>query len=387
MSFAAATKKIRSRIAHTPVSEQAILTPIPIWVETHDESVARVVLRYKIFGGTGWTAVDLTKAEGGWAGEVPCREVGTVTGLLRYYVTAYDAEGNSVGSQGTLKKPNKVKIRRAIKTEAPHLPGRPPPVRCVDKTDCPPEFPGCRTKNPGDNSCSFDDDCEEGLRCSEEKKCEPPPPKQKKNWLTFGATQDVVILSNSNECAPENQDSGQFLCLRQDNGLPYLGNPVLVGSAVTYGPAATRVFLGYDHFVASYVTLGVRFGYVVRGGAPVLPSRDRSLPLLAEGRVALWLSREATVRPMLFISGGYAPQDFMFHGFVREDPAAPPTGNPPSQTLDVWTTRGPWFAGGGFGVLFATSVGTGFLLEVEAVGAFPTTSTVIRPSLSFAIGF
>jgi len=108
---------------------------------------------------------------------------------------------------------------------------------------------------------------------------------------------------------------------------------------------------------------------------------------LAEGRVALWLSREATVRPMLFVSGGYAPQDFLFHGFVREDPAAPPTGNPPSQTVDVWTTRGPWFAGGGVGVLFATSAGTGFLLEVEAVAAFPTTATVIRPSLSFAIGF
>jgi hypothetical protein len=37
--------------------------------------------------------------------------------------------------------------------------------------------------------------------------------------------------------------------------------------------------------------------------------------------------------------------------------------------------------------MFATSSATGFLLELEVVGTFPRIATVIRPALSFAIGF
>lgn len=91
---------------------------------------------------------------------------------------------------------------------------------------------------------------------------------------------------------------------------------------------------------------------------------------------------------MLFVAGGYAPYDIKFHALVREDTTAPSGQlNPQSQTLDVWTTFGPWFAGGGAGVMFATSNATGFILEVEAARTFPIMSTALSPALSFAVGF
>jgi hypothetical protein len=364
------------------------MTAIPIWVESKDESVARVVLRYKAFGAQEWKAVDMTKVDNGWAGEIPCRDVGTITGVLRYYVTAYDENDKPLASHGSLKAPNKVRIRQGLGTPPPHLPGRPPPQRCYDPTDCPPGFPGCKSVATGDSSaCMADDDCDDGMICGSEQKCEARPDRGKKNWISIGGLQDIVFLSNANICAPENQASGQFTCLRQSDGEPYLGTPLPQAEALRYGAATTRLFLGFDHFVSSHFSLGLRAGYVVKGLAPAFDNRGASIPLLLEGRIGYWFS-DATVRPVLFLAGGYAPVDFKFNSFIDEDRDVPATQpNPDTQTVDIWTMRGPWFGGLGFGLMFATSAGTGFLLEVEGVGTYPTVSTVVRPSLSFMIGF
>src|SRR5882757_7720186 len=93
MARAAGVKKVRSRISHTPPVEQAVLTPIPLWVESRDEAVTRVTVRYKAYGSTAWTALNMTQNENGWSAEIPCRDIGTVTGVLRYYITAYGAGG------------------------------------------------------------------------------------------------------------------------------------------------------------------------------------------------------------------------------------------------------------------------------------------------------
>ena len=50
-----------------------------------------------------------------------------------------------------------------------------------------------------------DDDCDEGTVCNSEQRCEAPAPKYKRNWISIGALQDIVFLSNANICAPENQ--------------------------------------------------------------------------------------------------------------------------------------------------------------------------------------
>jgi hypothetical protein len=72
---------------------------------------------------------------------------------------------------------------------------------------------------------------------------------------------------------------------------------------LSYGTATTRVFLGYDRFVSSHFAFGIRAGYVC--------SRRVALPIGS----ARWMQQ-----------------------------------NPDSQTLEIWTTRGPWFAGVGLGV-------------------------------------
>jgi hypothetical protein len=242
-------------------------------------------------------------------------------------------------------------------------------------------------KATGESTCTADDDCEEGMACNPQGKCGPPPEKEKKNWISVGGLEDILFFIDRNYCTASSQARGDFTCLRQSDGLVYSGSPQPGTLASFYGPATTRVFLGYDRFVGHFA-FGVRGGYVVRGLAPPFDNRKRSLPLLAAGRVAYWFSVTATVRPMLFIAGGYAPYDIKFHTVVHEQVGVPTAqNNPESQTLDVWTTFGPWFAGGGAGVMFATSSATGFILEVEAARTFPVMSTVVSPGLSFAVGF
>jgi hypothetical protein len=393
-SFFAATPSGRaapkkSRFVHVPPSEQAVLTPIPLWVETSDPAITRVVVRYRGFGITDWTTLELVRSGSGWAGEIPCRDVGTVTGVLRYYVNAYNEDGELTAWQGSTGKPIRVRIRRTIKSAPPHLPDKPPPARCTDPSDCPPGFPGCKARAVAEAGCASDDDCEEGMTCGAAQKCEPPPDKRRKNWLTLGVVQDVLVLTGSDFCTSSQQDTRAYSCLRQSDGATYFGTPLADPSGSRFtGASTTRIFLGYDRFVTENLFLGLRLGYVVRGAAPAIEYRTRSLPILAEARIGLWFGGDKPVRPLLFLSGGYAPYDFKFQTTVREDASAPVVqANPPSQTLDVYTTSGPWFAQLGVGAMFATSEATGFLLEIGVGRTFPNASTVIRPALSFAVGF
>ena len=385
-ALAAKTKKALPRIFHTPVPEQTILTPIPIWVESSDASVARVVVKYRVFGSKDWATVDLAKASNGYGGEISCRDVGTITGTLRYYVTALDAAGNEIGAQGSLKRPFKIKIRSAIKSPPPHLPGRSPPAHCGDTSDCPPGFPGCLAKVTNEGTCTADDDCDEGMMCNE-RKCGPPPEKPKKNWIPVGGLEDILLFNDANFCTASSQARGDFSCLRQSDGARYHGAP-LPGSLSTFC-MGRRPRGCSSAIIDSSVTSRsrVRGGYVVPGLAPELDNRKRSLPVLAEARIAYWFSVTATVRPMLFLRGVRALRRQVPRVRARRHDGLLGQIQSESQTLDVGSTFGPWFAGGGAGVMFATSNATGFVLEVQAARTFPVMSTVVSPALSFAIGF
>ena len=70
-------------MTHTPPTEQAILTPVPIYVELPDGVTAvKVIARYKAFGTTDWKTIELRKMGNGYGGEVPCLEIGSTTGDL-----------------------------------------------------------------------------------------------------------------------------------------------------------------------------------------------------------------------------------------------------------------------------------------------------------------
>ena len=128
-------------LVHTPPAEQAVLTPVPIYVELPDGvNAAKVIARYKAFGTPDWKTLELRKMGNGYGAEVPCQEVGSATGDLSYYVQVTDAAGDVVATSGSRNAPNKVAIKNELTGEAPHLPGKPPSAQCGNKADCPPGF-------------------------------------------------------------------------------------------------------------------------------------------------------------------------------------------------------------------------------------------------------
>jgi len=91
-------------IVHTPAPEQAVLTPLPIYVELPSGvAAAKVLVLYKPFGATDWQKLELKKLGTGYGGEIPCQAVGSATGDLSYYVQANDTEGDILATSGTRK--------------------------------------------------------------------------------------------------------------------------------------------------------------------------------------------------------------------------------------------------------------------------------------------
>src|ERR1700758_2952279 len=72
---------------------------------------------------------------------------------MRYWVQGFGADGDPVASSGDPKRPYAVPIKNEITTEAPHLPGKPPPHSC-EEADCPPGLPGCGIKEEGGEGAS-----------------------------------------------------------------------------------------------------------------------------------------------------------------------------------------------------------------------------------------
>jgi hypothetical protein len=382
-----ASKASDTQIVHQPPDEQGTMTALPVAVEITGSEPDKVEVKYEGFGSKGWTALPLEHLDSGWGAEIPCQDVGTVIGVLRYYVVAYDADGREIATSGSSKKPYKVKIRRGAKSES-HLPGRPPPTKCKDTTDCPPDFPGCvATAGEGDG-CISDDDCDKGRVCTE-RKCKAPAAATKDNLFSLVATGEVAFIRDSDYCAAPHQVAGDYWCVR-DDGDRYSGTPLAdIRATSSYGLAVARVVLGYDRFIATHIALGLRAGVTVWGQAPALEGRARSLPINAELRLGYWFTRDTTLRPFFFLAGGYAPADYRFKVLVDEDTSVPPeqAGNPPEQVLTAYRRLGPFFGGLGLGTMIALSSSIGILAGVEGRMTFPARAYAVAPELGMAFGF
>src|SRR5262249_1843308 len=157
-----------------------------------------------------------------------------------------------------------------LEGDAPHMPGKPAPAQCAP-TDCPPNFPGCKSKGPGGHgdkdygsacasdteckeglacksgecqpgeksggdeepdevsppeltgkTCESPGDCEEGQVCNADGKCEIPGSvgggKFKKNWITIAIQQDFMSMpSQPDVCDLDTQTTAHFSCIK-DNG-------------------------------------------------------------------------------------------------------------------------------------------------------------------------
>jgi hypothetical protein len=394
-------------LVHTPPTEDATLTPLPIYAELPAGQVAaRMQLSYKPFGATEWKSLAMKSTGKGYGVEVPCVEIGSAPGDLAYFIQAFDGDNNLVSWSGSRNAPNKVAIKVTLDGEQPHLPGQPPPARCPDTGDCPPEFPGCKGAKTDEAP-----PCEPGTECT-------APAAQsvgKKNWLTLAVQMDFLLLPASNAaCAggwptmpngpPTN--SANYTCFQGSTyyaGVPYTTS----GDAVTGGPvfSTVRILAGYDRALGNF-TVGARLGAAFNGG-PTTPATATAngksssfLPLHAEGRAAFWFGHDpfarTGLRPYVVVNGGVADVDGKVTALVYNGcPTATVScagyshdyANNIITPYNAWQRAGAGFVGGGIGALLAVKPNTGPLLELKFMELLGSGSGTTAPAFNLQVGW
>jgi hypothetical protein len=369
-------------LVHSAPTEQATLTPLPLYVELPaNQTAARVQLSYKPFGATEWKALEMKPMGKGYGVEIPCVEIGSSQGDLAYYIQAFDSTQNLVSWTGSRAAPNKVAIRVSLQGEAPHLPGQPPSARCAEAADCPPEFPGCHGggKPPACDPASAD--------------CVPPPeekPAFKKNWISLTVQQDFLVLSGSTHTC---DGTAGYDCF-QANGQTYLGLPYpksgdqVAGGA---GVATTRILAGYDRVLGTNFTIGARLGVAFRGG-PAATQADGSsgrpfFPFHGELRAAYWFGNEPFARtgprPYVVLGGGVAQVDSSVNVLIYNQPY---TAGEATTPLTAWRKAGTGMITGGVGMLFAPGPRHGPFLEFKLMELLGATSTSFDLAVGYAFG-
>jgi hypothetical protein len=437
-------------IDHTPIAEQVINTPVPIYVEVpEDLGVDKVTLRYKPFGAPKWKSLEMPKIGDGFGAEIPCEDV-TTTGDVKYYIIAKDAEGNPAGTAGTLKEPHKVAIKNDIEGDAPSLPGKKPPTKCAAKEDCPPGLPGCPDAGAkrGDKgwgaSCEQTQECSAGLVClngSCEEGTEGPKPsdgKGPKNIVSAGAQLDLLLITGAEDVCSGNDSA--YTCFYQDDSGQFYGQPKKVqgtnGIQGGFGLASVRALVGYDRVLLNLgpgaLAAGLRVGFAF-GGSPssdkappggkatdsletIFPDEDDRpeynqtqangfLPLHAEARATFILGGSPLelnkVRPYFFIGGGVAQVNAAVPVTVCDvlekdgdpvdehdnDCGEDDTPRARAVTVDAYQITGLNFIGAGVGAVFAFTPNVGIGAELKVMYMLPTTGIVFAPTVGPVFGF
>jgi hypothetical protein len=362
-------------IEHSPVTEQARGTPIPLYATHRDPEGIRLRVRYKPVGATKWKVLSMEKHGEGFAAEIPCADVGR-NGELAYYLQAVDAEGELQGELGSAREPYTVAIKTSIDGDPPSLPDAKPPAKCEARCE--------------------GDDCGAAEPAPVEAEGEP---RARKTWITLTAEQDFTYGAGNDVCGIQQQVNGGYSCFRasgsQYHGTPIAGADDYVSSGIAV--ATTRLHLGIDRVLVGGLVLGARFGVVLRGGGP-RPDGDGAhafLPIHAEGRLAYWFGKDVFAtsgfRSFLFAAGGLAQIDTRYQVWVHENlKVRPPAGqldNPANQQLDAYRRMGQGFAGGGAGLMYAFTPGSGLFVDVKAMALFPTMGFALAPEAGFAVGF
>lgn len=384
-------------LVHTPPTEDATLTPLPLYAELPaGTTAARMQLSYKPFGAIEWKSMAMKPMGKGFGVEIACVEIGSAQGALAYFIQAFDSDSNLVSWSGTRNAPNKVAIKTSLDGEQPHLPGQPAPARCPDTGDCPPEFPGCKSNKTDEPVC------EEGTEC----KTPPPESDAKKNWLSLAVQMDFLVIPGSTEVCVGADNYNCYTGNTYYQGLPYVGSdPTKTGDTINTGmvPATLRVLLGYDRAVSNF-TFGARVGVAFLGGPPA-PNGRAFLPFHGEARVAYWFGHDpfarTGVRPYIVIDGGVAEVDGkgkanVFNG-CPTDTMSCTTTNPPGgysydyqhhiiTSYDAWQKAGTGFVGGGLGILFAPSPRMGPFLELKYMELLGATAPALNLQLGYALG-
>jgi hypothetical protein len=414
-------------VFHTPVEEQLVNTPIPIYVEVHDENwtakVKAVRLNYRGFGMVRFKEVDLPKVgEHGYGFEVDCKEVGMSQGKFDYYVVVVDEDGDAAADIGTERSPHSVQLKSEIEYSPQPLPGREIPPQCEmpaagaapemasgepsSSEDCPPDFPGCG-----------------GSEFEEEWDSEPELPDHaqfSRHWIVAGGQLDFLWMHEAPDACSGNFTS-ELSCFEgetywdprvEGRTNDFQGDGVIDGAGSTSGGfalATKRILIGYDYAITQNFLLGARLGFAM-GGAPRLVDADPNTPdtnpeflaLHAELRGAYWFGdtvlSEQLVRPFVQVSGGAAQVDAGLETEVidlsdgrscveRPDPA---TGQPAVTCrvpVTAWRKTGTFFVSAGGGVVFAFAKSAGVLLEGRLMQMLPASGTALGAGAGVVVGF
>jgi hypothetical protein len=409
-------------IEHVPVGEAALWTPLVIFAEMAEGiNPSKVQVRYKAFGSPDWKRLELKKYRRGYGAEIPCSDIGSTPGEMRYYIQALGPSGEVIATNGTRSAPHRVILKDDPADEPRHLPGKPIPEKCKGgmQVDCPPGLPGCasdRKKAPGaecgtdsecqagicvNGQCGGDPDkvqdikCETDLECGTGKSCKEGVciGLSKKNWIGFAAQQDVLMLpSATSVCA----DSTEYACFEGTNTYNPNGDYPIIPEAADevkggFARSTTRIMLSYDRTIGSHIGLGARVGYAFAGG-PQAEGGKAFFPAHIEARLSYWFGKNpfasTSIRPYAILAGGLAQYDAKVSVQVweREVVNGVVTNNPVSFPITAWKKAGTSFVQAGLGVLYPFDYKSGIIAEIKVMQAFSASALGANFQLGYQMG-
>ncbi|WP_437668664.1 hypothetical protein [Sorangium sp. So ce131] len=427
-------------VSHTPVAEQAVNTPVPVYIEIPEEiDASKATLRYKPFGSQKWKSLEMGRVGDGFGVEIPCEDV-TTTGDIRYYIILRDEAGDPVGTAGSLKAPHRVPIKNEIETE-PSLPGQEPPKRCAAKEDCPPGLPGCPEAGGGKRgdkgwgaSCDETTECQSGLVCLNgtcEQGAEGGAPdgaatgKGNRNVIGLWGQLDLLLIRGTDYVC-SGSDAAYACFYPGGDGKQFYGEPIDLpgtnGVKGGLGAAGGRVMVSYDRQIFSNLPLlaGVRLGFAFGGSptskdAPVTWAGDERsnphlqalsfMPIHAELRATYFLLGDRIVE-----KGGFRPYVFLSPiGLAQVNASVPvdvcdrrneegglqtgigsnrcPASSRLVEDLEAYQITGLNFSGAGAGVTYGITPNLGVSAELKLMLMWPTLGLVIAPTIGPVFGF
>lgn len=380
---------------HTPADEQAVRTPLPIYVEYGgSEALAKVIVKYKAFGMPDFKSFELKKVGDGWGGSLPCADM--LEGDIQYYLQGFSATNDPVATGGDRNNTYKVSIKKTIASEPPHLPGQVAPKQCAEAADCPPDFPGC--KKGGTELLGAGADCVDDGQCKsgtcKELKCTAPAgegggerPLLHRIWIGGGLSLDLDFLSGANNACLLNPKgfpiNTGYYCTVGGANFPSRSsttqNSELLsgkgdGDAVNGGmnPGNLRLFLSFDYALNYNLLIGARLGYEFLSYTGSVGATFP--PIYLEARGTLVVGQDALAKsgfaPMFFLGLGAAQFSSSVAGISASLCSVPLVGGACSGTVSkgsvvAWQINGPVFVGPGGGVRYAFSPTAAAMLDVK----------------------
>ena len=435
--------------AKPSITEQAVNTPVPIYIEfPEDVGAEKATLKYKPFGSKQFKTIEMKKLGDGYAAEIPCEDV-TTTGDLKYYIVAKDGQGDSAGTAGSASAPLKISIKNEIDGDAPSLPGKKAPSQCKAKEDCPPGLPGCPDgRSQGRHgekgwgaTCDASEECQSGFVClnglCEEGKGGDEGSSGKTGGKHMMASLSVgfepMAMSGADNVCTAASDTNHYCfystvpkSLASYNNPQFYGKPANTGSSTNalsggLSFADVRVLAAFDYFLDSKkpFSFGARLGWKF-GGMPVpdntrpdkkgLPTEAPSFAAFHGEARAAWHPMGAMVeqkkfQPYVFAAAGLANAsasvpvsvcdtvDTSGNALAATDTKGTCKGKGHLTNLDAYQLAGLGFIGGfigfGGGATYGITPTFGLMAELKFMVLLPspTNGFVISPSLGPVFAF